>query len=426
MTGATARYSNGVSMVKVLLIDVSSRLGAVGGAQRVAANLLYELPKRGIETFYLGYETEYINKKSGNIFFLRNSKQKNIKKSFERHRLNKIIESRLFRIAYYSAYSILGINTVEIKQFIKNVNPDIIMASSIQDYIVLKSLRSYLGNAKLVYIEHANASGSYKGSFDYNILSLTFGTGSFVGLKAAQSRFFKFFDAIVALNKEQYNSVKKFNGNVTIIHSSSLLQNQKISEIKLENLKSKLNIGKSDKVILYLGRLAEAQKNVSTLILAFKGIPDKSMKLLIVGEGKSKPLYEEMASNDKRILFTGRVSEDMLAYYYSVADLYVLPSVWESFNATFIEAASFGIPLLLSLKAVNEDIINKFGKSLYLFEPKDLQGLKENIMGFFGSEELRERLKALSSQIAKEYSKENQMNAYAKMIKTLYEEGSVE
>ena len=43
-------------MAKVLIFDTSSRLGAVGGAQRVAANLFYELPKHGITTFYLGYE----------------------------------------------------------------------------------------------------------------------------------------------------------------------------------------------------------------------------------------------------------------------------------------------------------------------------------------------------------------------------------
>jgi len=74
--------------------------------------------------------------------------------------------------------------------------------------------------------------------------------------------------------------------------------------------------------------MAEAQKNVSTLIKAFKMIEDKDLRLLLVGEGKSLPMYMKLAEGDKRIIFTGRVSDADLPSYYSIADLYVLPSFW--------------------------------------------------------------------------------------------------
>jgi glycosyltransferase involved in cell wall biosynthesis len=414
-------------MVRVLIFDTSSRLGAVGGAQRVAANLFYELPKRGIETFYLGYKTDYFKGDSPNIMFLTESKQKKLKDLGERSKFQSLLESRIIRMGYYSFYSLKGINITEMKEFVESVKPDIVLASSILDYIILKRLKPYFGSAtKIIYIEHANASGKYSGAFDYNIMQLTFGTGSFVGLEKARKRFFSFFDGVIALNMEQYNSVKKYNKNVTIIHSSSLLADKKPTESRLESFKRKHGIHKGLKVVLYLGRLAEAQKNVSLLIKAFIAEPDPELRLFIVGEGKSKPLYEEMSKSDKRIKIVGRVPESELPYYYSVSNLYVLPSIWESFNATFIEAASFGSPLLLSKNAVNSDIKQKFEKRLLLFNPNDVEELREKMKLALSNKIVRSSLIKLSKDIAFEYSKRVQMDAYASAIKKLYYSGSLE
>ncbi|MCL4371844.1 glycosyltransferase family 4 protein, partial [Candidatus Marsarchaeota archaeon] len=178
------------------------------------------------------------------------------------------------------------------------------------------------------------------------------------------------------------------------------------------------------RIVLYLGRLSEAQKNVSALIKAFQEIDDESMRLLIVGDGKSRQLYEEMASKDRRIILAGRVPEDMLPLYYSIADLYVLPSIWESFNATFIEAATFGAPLLLSENAINKDIEERFGRKLMLFNPNDIEELRNKITAVLNDKALRNQLLELSKDIAKEYSKKAQMDAYANAIKKFYKDGT--
>jgi len=411
--------------MRVLIFDVSSRLGAVGGAQRVAASLFYELKKRGIDTYYLGYETDYI-KPSKDTLMLKRSRQKEIKSKLESYNMNKLLESRMVRAIYYTLYSLRGITLEEIKQWITQIKPDIVLSNSINDYIVLKRLKPYMPDAKILYIEHANASGNYKSAFDYNIMALTFGTGPFVGLDMAQRRFFSFFDGVIALNKEQYHAVKRYNSNAAIIHSSSLIPYTKPDQKELAALRGKLGISNNERIVLYLGRMADAQKNVSTLIKAFKMIDDKKLRLLLVGEGKSLPMYMELAEDDKRIIFTGRVSDVDLPSYYSIADLYVLPSLWESFNATFIEAATFGTALLLSKKAINLDIIEQFGDRLFTFDPSNVQQLKELIEQFFSDSRLRDKLKSLSSEIAKEYSKERQIDAYAKVLKRFYSTGRLE
>ena len=411
-------------MAKVLIFDTSSRLGAVGGAQRVAANLFYELPKHGITTFYLGYMTDYFRGPSKNAMFLKESKQKALKQAGERHMLQSLIENRLVRAGYYASYSLRGINTSEMEAFVSKIKPDVVLASSILDYVILKRLKAKMPRAKIIYIEHANASGKYEGAFDYNIMQLTFGTGPFVGLERARRRFFGFFDGVIALNMEQYEAVKRYNGNVKIIHSSSLLEGSRPSKAQLERFKQKLGIS-GKKIVLYLGRLAEAQKNVSALIKAFTETKGEDMRLLVVGDGKSRPLYDQMAAEDPRIMVVGRIEEEMLPYYYSSADLYVLPSIWESFNATFIEAATFGVPLLLSENAVNKDIKTRFGKRLLLFNPNDIEELREKMnIAIYDSAE-RKELISLSGDIAKEYSKKAQMDAYASAIKHLLDSGKL-
>ncbi|MCL4372032.1 hypothetical protein M1373_01795, partial [Candidatus Marsarchaeota archaeon] len=138
--------------------------------------LFYELRKRGLETFYLGYRTDYLNHAEKNVMFLKPSKQRELKKFFEKHKVDKVIESKIVRIGYYTIYSLRGINTVDMVPFLKKIAPDVILASSITDYVILKKVRRFVPDAKIIYVDHANASGTYNGAFDYNIMHLTFGT----------------------------------------------------------------------------------------------------------------------------------------------------------------------------------------------------------------------------------------------------------
>ncbi len=406
--------------MRLLIVDTGSRVGAVGGAERVAANLFYELDKRGIETFYMGYKNDYFkHKTNGKAMFLKQLKQKALKEMGEHIRMNSIMENRIVRIGYYALYSMKGINTTEMEQYVRKVKPDIILANSILDYVILKRLKQSLGNAKIVYMEHANASGSYNSAFDYNIIPLTFGTGTFVGLERARKRFFSFFDGIIALNTEQLRAVKRYEKPATIVHDSYLLDGPKPSIHEINKLKLRLGVKKC-RIVLYLGRLSEAQKNISILIKAFRKIKDNSLRLLIVGEGKSKPLYERLSKGDERIMITGRVSEHDLPLFYAISDLYVSPSIWETFNMTLIEAATFGLPLLLSEKAVIEDIRAKFNNELLLFNPNDEEELREKLLLAMDGNKVRHNLLALSKKIAYEYSKKNQMDACASALKKFH------
>lgn len=414
--------------MRVLIVDASSKLGTVGGAQRVAANLLYELRKKGIDTYYFGYKTHFLEGDKKAMFIGAGEGQKRLVKSMAGNGIKgKIAESIPARAAYYSFYSMTGIDISQYGDWLEDVRPDIVVSNSIQDFVVLKKLKNYVGNAKFVYIDHANVAGDYKGSLDYNIMALTFGTGHYVGLDMAKRRHLGFFDGVVALNRMQQRAIRRFNKNVTVIHSSSLLPPQKIKKSKLKELQGSLGIKENDNVVLYVGRLNEAQKNLSVLIKACRNIDDKHLKLVLFGAGgKSVELYKQLAGDDRRINIVGGGPSVMVPYYYLMSGLYVLPSIWEGFNATLIEAATFGVPLLLSTKSINEDIVERFGKRLCLFDPHDQKELESKIVKCFYDKSLRKRLKLLSKDIAIEYSKSKQIDGYAKALNHLYATGKLE
>ncbi len=411
--------------VKVLIVDTSGKDGvALGGAARVAGNLFHELRKRGISTYYLGYRNELIGKNRNTFVMEGGGAQATARRMAKGGALRSLSESRFARIAYYSTHSIMGVGLGNAPSWLEEVRPDIVISSSIQDYVTLKRMKRNLHGAKLVYIEHANASGKYEGALDYNILGLTFGTGRYVGLESARKRFFSFFDAVVALNKEQYRNVLRYNRDVAVIHSSANIEIKRPMKAQMANARKNAGASAKDGIVLYLGRLQDAQKNVSTLILAFKAIRSDRLRLLIVGNGKSASLYEGMAEGDNRIrVISGKITDSEVTAYYSIADLYVLPSIWESFNATFIEAAHFDAGLLLSAKSINEDIRERFGKQLYTFDPSNANELRKKIERYFSDTALRGKLKKLSKEIAQEYSRKRQMDAYSSALETLYKTG---
>ena len=413
--------------MKVLIVDVSSKLGTVGGAQRVAANLFYELREKGVDTYYFGYKTHFLEDHKKAMFIGAGAKQKGLVKSMGSGGARaKLIESKPVRIAYYTFYSMTGIDVSGYGEWLMKVNPDVVVSNSIQDFVVLKKMKRYLKDAKFVYIDHANVAGDYNGSLDYNIMALSFGTGHYIGLDRARKRHLGFFDGVIALNRTQERAIRKFNSNVTVIHSGPNFSLDKIEKSKVEEVKKSLGLSKSDKVVLYVGRLAEAQKNLSTLIRACKSIEDEHLKLVIYGGGgKSGDLYRQLAAGDERIHIVESGASGMVPYYYINSGLYVLPSIWEGFNATLIEAATFGVPLLLSTKSINEDIVERFGKRLCLFDPHDQKGLESKIEKCFADRALRRRLVLLSKDIAFEYSKKKQMELYVTVLKRLSETGKV-
>jgi len=91
--------------------------------------------------------------------------------------------------------------------------------------------------------------------------------------------------------------------------------------------------------VLFVGRI-ERDKGINFLIKALKGL---GIDLVVVGKdvGYAKELIKE-----SYVHVIGEVSQDELMAAYSECNLLVMPSRYEAFGITFIEAMSYGKPVI--------------------------------------------------------------------------------
>jgi len=97
-------------------------------------------------------------------------------------------------------------------------------------------------------------------------------------------------------------------------------------------------------VLLYVGRLA-AEKNISQVFLAYKAARhcDPSTRLVVVGDG---PLSEDLRNLYPNAYFAGVQRGVALAECYASADIFLFPSLTDTFGNVVLEAMASGLAVL--------------------------------------------------------------------------------
>ena len=110
-------------------------------------------------------------------------------------------------------------------------------------------------------------------------------------------------------------------------------------------------------VALYVGRIA-AEKNIQLAIAAFQAVVDTrpNTRVVLVGDGPELP---RLRREHPDYLFTGARVGEPLATHYASADLFVFPSLTETFGNVITEAMASGLPVLaFDYAAAREHIRN--------------------------------------------------------------------
>lgn len=118
-----------------------------------------------------------------------------------------------------------------------------------------------------------------------------------------------------------------------------------------------LHFTRNDFIVVYSGRLNK-EKGILPLVQAIKQLHSiPHLKLLIIGAssyGKDKAptpfieqLQKESESIGNRVVYTGFVDYQQVPSYLKMADIAVVPSMWEEpFGLTVVEAMAAGLPLI--------------------------------------------------------------------------------
>jgi len=164
-------------------------------------------------------------------------------------------------------------------------------------------------------------------------------------------------------------------------------------------------LGLDGNVLVFAGRLGP-QKDVGTLLEALVRVP--AVTLAIAGDGPERAALERRAGElglDGRVRFLGTVPRDTVLRLFGAADASVLPSAWENFPHTVVEALAVGCPVIATaVGGVPEVVVD--GENGLLVPARDSQALAAAIGRFFSDAGLRERLAAAAARSVASYSEE--------------------
>lgn len=149
------------------------------------------------------------------------------------------------------------------------------------------------------------------------------------------------------------------------------------------------------KVILTVGRL-NYQKGFQYLIKAMPGIINQmpNTKLLIVGEGEQLSYLRQLVKSldlVDYVTFTGALSQEEIPKAYAAADVFVLPSLFESFGISLIEAQAAGKPVVATRTEGAHDAVDD-GVTGLLVEPANSKQLEQAILFLLKNEALSKKM----------------------------------
>lgn len=208
--------------------------------------------------------------------------------------------------------------------------------------------------------------------------------------------------ALTNTEAEQYKKMGVDENKIEIVPNG-------INLSEYENLpdrgvfRRKYGIKSNEKIVLYLARIHKI-KGVDLLVEAFSDLASKmeDVKLVIAGPDDGflstiKAQIEDLKIGDK-ILFTGPLYGMNKLEVYVDADVYVLPSVYETFPVTVLEACACGTPVIVTDRCGISETIE--GKAGYVVE-YDKDQLQNTIFNVLNDEGLRMRFGEEAKKLVK-------------------------
>lgn len=169
-----------------------------------------------------------------------------------------------------------------------------------------------------------------------------------------------------------------------------------------EHIKQSLGLS-GKQVILYVGRFTE-NKGLLVLLEAFKqlALQNPNAALLFVGSGVLKQgLINRAAAYGlgDRVVFAAPVENLELPRYYSIADVFVLPTYYDTFGVVVNEAMASGLPIVTTFAAGSAQDLIRQGVNGSIVEPGNPKALADALHDVLKDDERRAEMGRQSIRI---------------------------
>ena len=224
-------------------------------------------------------------------------------------------------------------------------------------------------------------------------------------------------NALIRVNKKDVPLLEKFNNNVFFVPNG--YDPEKIRVLNKTTAKKKLKIPEDYKIIFSLGSLID-RKGFEYLIKAMATIVKHKDNVLcfIGGDGPLKNKLMRLIKNlelENYVKLLGLVPDEEISLWMNAADLFVLPSLSESFGVVQIEAMAVGTPVVATINGGSEEIVisEEYG---YLCPPADTECLAEKIVLALEKDWDAEKIRKYASQYTWDNVAKEILKIYNKVV----------
>ena len=193
-------------------------------------------------------------------------------------------------------------------------------------------------------------------------------------------------------------------------------------EIILE-LDKQITYDFSKPYLLFLSTI-EPRKNITAIISAFNYLKQKyeiEHQLILIGKKgwNYEPIFAAIENSPwkNEIHHLDYLSDELVALFYSRADVFVYPSHYEGFGLPVLEAMTLGTPVVTSNTSSIPEVA---GDAAILIDPNDYIQLAEAILKVVSDRQLRQELIKKGKERAKLFSWERTakktLNAYRTLL----------
>jgi len=176
----------------------------------------------------------------------------------------------------------------------------------------------------------------------------------------------------------------------------------------------------SKPVFITVGQLIP-RKGIDYLLTACQQLKARGLNdytVLIAGDGDQRSALEARVKAqglDTQIKFLGWVDYSSLGYYFDAADVFVFPTLADTWGLVTLEAMAIGKPALCSKYAGSHEMVSD-GKTGFVFDPKLPETLSDVMGQFILNPTLADELGIRAKQQVSSYTPEQVADALQDVI----------
>lgn len=227
--------------------------------------------------------------------------------------------------------------------------------------------------------------------------------------------YFRYTDSFVAYsNKTKEYLIKNgINPEKIFVGTQGLDVKQVFGSDETDSKLVDRGIYKGKKIILCVSYF-DKRKGIDCLIKAYKLLNCADTVLIILGSGIEESKLKFLASGRNDVVFPGYLEGKEKAYFYSIADVFVLPTYNDSWGLVVNEAMMFGLPIITTTKAgCSSELINGNG---FTVKAGNINELSDAIKYIIDNDTERQKMRMRSKEIISGYTIESACNAFINAI----------